>query len=148
MYNAKHQNHTLELSACQITQWHYDRNLIHDSSDWAQTPKLLEEFIEVVAAQMPGSAPSDIAQQVIFWVEDLLKKGRIKTVAPENCADALLDGIGDMMVVQLNLLERNKQPMSKALDVAYDAIKHRKGKMVDGVFWKEEDLDAQGNPKK
>lgn len=146
MYNAKHNNHTCDLSIRQITQWHYDRNLINGASDWSQTPKLFEEFIEVVAAQMPGAEPSAIAQQIFLWTEDLLKKGRIKSVAAEDSADALLDGLGDMMVVQINLLERNKHAVADALDVAYDAIKHRKGKMIDGVFWKEQDLDAQGNP--
>lgn len=50
------------------------------------------------------------------------------------------DDIGDMMVVLINIMERNKLSMSECLQVAYDDIKDRKGRMVDGVFVKESDL--------
>ncbi len=50
------------------------------------------------------------------------------------------DDIGDMMVVLINIATRNKLSMEECLQVAYDDIKHRKGKMVDGVFIKESDL--------
>ena len=50
------------------------------------------------------------------------------------------DDIGDMMVVLINIATRNKLSMEECLQVAYDDIKDRKGKMVDGVFIKESDL--------
>lgn len=50
------------------------------------------------------------------------------------------DDIGDMMVVLINIMERNKLSMSECLQVAYNDIKDRKGRMVDGVFVKESDL--------
>tara|TARA_B100001173_G_scaffold103751_1_gene89796 strand:+ start:153 stop:455 length:303 start_codon:yes stop_codon:yes gene_type:complete len=49
------------------------------------------------------------------------------------------DDIGDMMVVLINIMVRNNLTMSECLSVAYDDIKDRKGKMVDGVFVKEGD---------
>ena len=48
------------------------------------------------------------------------------------------DDIGDMMVVLINIAERNGITMSECLRVAYNDIKDRKGTMVDGVFVKEE----------
>ena len=51
----------------------------------------------------------------------------------------ILDDIGDMLVVMINLCERNNITLEQCLQVAYDDIKDRKGKMVDGVFVKEED---------
>ena len=48
------------------------------------------------------------------------------------------DDIGDMMVVLINIAERNGITMSDCLRVAYNDIKDRKGTMVDGVFIKEE----------
>ena len=48
------------------------------------------------------------------------------------------DDIGDIMVVLINIAERNKLSLRECLAVAYEDIKHRKGKMVDGVFIKEE----------
>ena len=47
------------------------------------------------------------------------------------------DDVGDMMVVLINIMERNGLSMEDCLEVAYDDIKDRKGKMIDGVFVKE-----------
>ncbi len=49
------------------------------------------------------------------------------------------DDVGDIMVVLINILVRNNLTMDECLKVAYDDIKDRKGKMVDGVFVKEGD---------
>jgi|TARA_R110000744_G_scaffold81871_5_gene160857 NTP pyrophosphatase (non-canonical NTP hydrolase) len=49
------------------------------------------------------------------------------------------DDIGDMMVVLINIMERNKLTLNECLEVAYNDIKDRKGRMVDGVFVKEDD---------
>lgn len=51
----------------------------------------------------------------------------------------ILDDIGDMLVVMINICERNNITLDECLQVAYDDIKDRKGKMVDGVFVKEGD---------
>jgi hypothetical protein len=51
----------------------------------------------------------------------------------------IADDIGDMMVVLINIAERNGLTLANCLEVAWDDIKHRKGRMVDGVFVKEED---------
>ena len=50
------------------------------------------------------------------------------------------DDIGDMMVVLINIMARNNLSMQECLQVAYDDIKDRKGRMIDGVFVKESDL--------
>jgi len=49
------------------------------------------------------------------------------------------DDIGDMIVVLINIAERNKVSITDCLEVAYNDIKDRKGSMVDGVFVKEAD---------
>lgn len=49
------------------------------------------------------------------------------------------DDIGDIMVVLINIAERNNLSIEECLEVAYNDIKDRKGRMVDGVFVKEED---------
>ena len=48
-----------------------------------------------------------------------------------------IDDIGDIMVVLINIAERNGLTLEQCLEHAYNDIKHRKGKMVDGVFVKE-----------
>ena len=51
----------------------------------------------------------------------------------------LRDDVGDILVVLINILTRNNLTLSECLAVAYDDIKDRKGKMVDGIFIKEGD---------
>ena len=50
------------------------------------------------------------------------------------------DDLGDMMVVMINIMKRNNITMEECLQVAYDDIKDRKGKMIDGIFVKEGDI--------
>jgi len=49
------------------------------------------------------------------------------------------DDIGDIVVVLLNITERAGVSLEECLEVAYNDIKDRKGRMVDGVFVKEAD---------
>jgi len=56
------------------------------------------------------------------------------------------DDIGDILVVLINIATRNNLSLSECLQVAYDDIKDRKGKMVDGVFVKERPvIDSDGD---
>lgn len=50
------------------------------------------------------------------------------------------DDIGDMIVVLINIAERNNISLSECLECAWEDIKDRKGMMRDGVFIKEDDL--------
>jgi len=50
----------------------------------------------------------------------------------------IADDIGDIMVVLINIAKRNGLSIRHCLEVAYHDIKDRKGKMVDGIFVKEE----------
>ena len=49
------------------------------------------------------------------------------------------DDIGDMIVVLINIAERNGLNLRDCLAKAWDDIKDRKGRMVDGIFVKEGD---------
>ena len=49
------------------------------------------------------------------------------------------DDIGDMLVVMINIMERNNITIEECLAVAYMDIKDRKGRMIDGIFVKEGD---------
>ena len=55
----------------------------------------------------------------------------------------IADDIGDMMVVLINIAERNRLTITHCLGVAWEDIKDRKGRMVDGVFVKESDDKPQ-----
>ena len=47
------------------------------------------------------------------------------------------DDIGDCLVILINIAARNNANLQECLEVAYDDIKDRKGKMVDGIFIKD-----------
>jgi NTP pyrophosphatase (non-canonical NTP hydrolase) len=75
----------------------------------AQTVKLLEECGELAA----GVARKDI--------------------------DRIVDSIGDAVVVLTILAAQVKVPIEECIDLVWQEIRYRKGKMVDGVFIKEND---------
>lgn len=92
-----------------IRAWAAARNLIDGSTPVAQMLKLLEEAGELAAA---------------------IAKGRP--------ADAR-DGVGDVVVVLTILSAQLGFSIEDAIAAAYEEIKDRKGRMVDGVFIKEAD---------
>ena len=49
----------------------------------------------------------------------------------------ITDDIGDCIVVLTNIMERHGLTLQECMQCAYDDIKDRKGKMVDGIFIKE-----------
>jgi uncharacterized protein YabN with tetrapyrrole methylase and pyrophosphatase domain len=51
------------------------------------------------------------------------------------------DDIGDIIVVLVNIAERHRLSLTECIEMAYNDIKHRKGKMVDGIFVKESDYE-------
>lgn len=54
--------------------------------------------------------------------------------------ELIKDSIGDMFVVMTILCMQMNIDISVCIDKAYGEIKDRKGKMINGVFVKEEDL--------
>ena len=47
------------------------------------------------------------------------------------------DDIGDCLVILINIAEKENTTLEECLAVAYEDIKDRKGRMVDGIFVKE-----------
>jgi len=90
-----------------IRSWARDRNLIKGSEPRAQMLKLAEEMGELAGA---------------------LARGRHM--------DAY-DAIGDMVVVLTILSAQLDVFIEDCIDAAWEEIKDRKGRMVDGVFIRE-----------
>ena len=91
----------------EIEQWAADRNLIEGSTPEKQMLKLMEEVGEIAAALARGNR------------------------------DATIDGIGDAVVVLTILAEQLGTNIDFCVDQAWQEIKDRKGRMVDGIFVKE-----------
>lgn len=53
------------------------------------------------------------------------------------------DALGDMFVVMTILSQQLGFDIEECIGIAYDEIKDRKGRMIDGVFVKEADLPKE-----
>jgi len=93
-----------------VIEWAEARNLIEGSDPKSQFCKLVSEVGEL---------------------GDNIGKNRI---------EATKDDVGDCLVVLIILAQQMGYELSEALSVAYNDIKDRKGKMVNGVFIKESDV--------
>ena len=94
------------------------QELIEKVNTWFEDRNLIE-----------GSTDKD---QVLKLMQDL---GELSDHACKG--EDIRDDLGDMLVVMLNIMKRNNFTMEECLQIAYNDIKDRKGKMVDGIFVKE-----------
>ena len=131
-------NHNAPKLISKMAQWHKDRNLISGSNNKAQFVKLMEEVVELFATLNPKLEPYEIEAIFKGMISDLHKRSRIKK-APEG--KDIRDDVGDINVVLINLIEREGFTMQECLETAWHDIKDRKGRMIDGVFVKESDLN-------
>ena len=66
--------------------------------------------------------------------------GEVAAALARSDKKMLTDGIGDVVVTLIILALQNGLSLEECLQMAYDEIKGRKGKMIDGVFVKDADL--------
>ena len=152
-----------------IEQWAKDRNLILGSTPQKQFIKLMEEFGELCAGiarndkEKIKDSIGDCGVVLIILNEqcqiekDLIFAREFQIESPENQIKYtmhylnglswLIDDDGNDKFVLCELItELNGYShyygftMLECLEHAYEQIKDRKGKMIDGVFVKEEDL--------
>lgn len=71
--------------------------------------------------------------QLLKTLEEL---GEVSRAVLKNDKIALIDGIGDVLVTLIILAEINDISLEMCLSQAYNEIKSRTGKTVDGVFIK------------
>ena len=91
-----------------IQNWAWDRNLIDGSTHNAQMLKLMEEVGELAGGVCKGKA------------------------------DVIKDSIGDVFVVLTIIAAQMGWSIEECVQAAYAEIKDRKGRMIQGVFVKEE----------
>ena len=66
--------------------------------------------------------------------------GEVASALSRGQMDALKDGIGDTVVTLIILGQQHDMTLQECLQYAYDEIKGRKGKTINGTFVKEADL--------
>ena len=76
----------------------------------------------------------DTKTQALKLVEEM---GEICRAILKDDNEQIIDGIGDCVVVLTNLAELIHMPIELCIDTAYEEIKNRSGKMVNGTFKKD-----------
>ena len=91
----------------EVSAWGYDRKIIQHGKPMGQAVKTLEEAVELLDA------------------------------VNKDDKDAIKDAIGDIMVTLIIQCKMQSMDLQDCLESAYNVIKNRTGKMVDGVFVKD-----------
>lgn len=99
----------------------------------------MDELIKQVEqwSKDKGLDQADSKAQFTKMVEEI---GEIASALARGQKDELRDGIGDTVVTLIILAQQNNMTLEECLDTAYEEIKGRKGKMVNGTFVKESDI--------
>lgn len=81
--------------------------------------------------------PENATKQVMKAIEEL---GELSAGVNKLDREKQIDSLGDLQVVLIILAKQLGIDYIEALESAYEVIKNRTGKTVDGVFIKDEDL--------
>jgi len=79
-------------------------------------------------------------KQLIKLIEEV---GELSEAHNKCYRDKQIDSIGDIFVVLTIYALQNNLHLDDCVKEAYDTIKDRDGKMIDGVFVKNSDLEAE-----
>lgn len=90
-------------------------------------------------AKAKGLDKAESSKQFLKVVEEL---GEVASALVRGQEEELKDGIGDVIVTLIILAQQQGLTVEECLAFAYDEIKNRTGKMVDGVFVKASDLKS------
>lgn len=107
----------------------------------------MDELITKVEqwAKDKGLDQADSSKQMLKTIEEI---GEVAASLARKDEYGLRDGIGDVVVTLIILAMQNDMDLYECLNQAYNEIKGRTGKMVDGVFVKSSDLKQLDEPKK
>jgi NTP pyrophosphatase (non-canonical NTP hydrolase) len=94
-----------------ITQWADDKGILSRENAPKQSMKIMEELGETMGAILKDKKTSDV-----------------------------VDGIGDILVTVIILSKQLGLDPTECLESAWNEIKDRKGKTVNGTFIKKEEL--------
>jgi len=100
-----------ELECC-IVEWAKEKGIFKGSSPLKQAQKTQEELLE-------------------------LKRALLDQAESKESKEEIKDALGDIMVTLLIQAEMQDLNLEECLDSAYEVIKKRKGKMVNGLFVKD-----------
>lgn len=112
-----------------VIDWGQDKGIFNKSTPLRQLDKTQEELDETRQALQKLN---DFDYQA-----DLMESIGVPTPTEENIRAEVKDGIGDMLVTIILLAKMVDMDTVDSLNAAYDVIKSRTGKMVNGQFVKD-----------
>lgn len=112
-----------------VIEWGESKGILDSSTPLRQLDKTQEELDETREAL---KKLNDFNYQ-----RDLMEGLGMPTSNKEDILAEVKDGIGDMLVTIVLLSEMVGFDSTDCLNTAYDVIKQRTGKMVDGQFVKD-----------
>jgi len=121
-----------ELSTL-VLQWGEDKGIFAKSTPLRQLDKTQEELDETKEALQKLASLAD--QEILS--EELLTDDPDTLDLEEDALAEAKDGIGDMLVTIILLAKMVDMDSVDCLQAAYDVIKKRTGKMVNGQFVKD-----------
>jgi NTP pyrophosphatase (non-canonical NTP hydrolase) len=95
----------------------------------------LQKLVVEWAGQKGLIKPENAPKQFMKVVEEL---GELSSAIIKEDIDKEIDSYGDVLITLIILAEQRNIDLKLALNLAYNEIKDRKGKIVDGSFIKEE----------
>lgn len=100
---------------------------------------MMDELVKLVEewAKEKRLDKAEPEKQMLKVIEEV---GEVAAALARNNKNDLRDGIGDVVVTLVILAMQNDMDLYECLNQAYNEIKDRKGKNVNGVFVKEADL--------
>lgn len=102
-----------------------------------RTKLKVQRQVEDWAVERGLDKPENATKQVMKAIEEL---GELSAGVNKLDREKQIDSLGDLQVVLIILAKQLGIDYIEALESAYEVIKNRTGKTVDGVFIKDEDL--------
>jgi len=97
--------------------------------------KDLIEKVEQWAKDRGIDKPGNSGNQLLKTLEEL---GEVSRGLLRDDREAILDGIGDVLVTLIIFSKQQGTDLETCLKIAYNEIKDRTGKTKDGIFVKDE----------
>jgi len=117
-----------------VLEWAKDKNILHAGNTYQQYAKFQEEANEILIAL--NKKELVIKEAGKLDVTDEKERSLFRKLRTEN-ENELKDAFGDTLVTLIILAGQNGLRLEECLEYAYNEIKNRTGKTINGTFIKD-----------
>lgn len=121
---------TFEELQEKVLEWADSHDLLHEENADKQFMKFIEEVFEF-------KTEMDHLLSYRKYCEETCKR------LPKNAAKNMQLEMGDVFVTLIILCKQIEIDPQRCLELAYEKIKDRQGKTINGMFYKAEDLPGK-----